>query len=143
MIFKEDWFEYFKEFYSNKFPFIHYTVNSWVGNDGFEINVCFNLSEAGNKGAKFDIREKFTYILDKIIKEANISFHYNSSNKNNKVKEVLIEDDDYTDDDLNNVAETMAELIADTFDSIQKAIDEFREGHKEEILLWKKELYNI
>ena len=143
VIFKEDWFEYFKEFYSNKFPFIHYTVNSWVGNDGFEINVCFNLSEAGNKGAKFDIREKFTYILDKIIKEANISFHYNSSNKNTKFKEVLIEDDDYTDDDLNNVAETMAELIADTFDSIQKAIDEFREGHKEEILLWKKELYNI
>ena len=139
-IFKPSWREDFKEFYSKHFPFLHYTVNSWMNDDGFGINIGFNLRESGNKGARFDLREKFTVILDRVIEEEDTDFHYLFNNPNTKFKEVLIEDDDYTDEDLKNVAEVMVELISSTFHPIQKTIDIFKERFKEELKKWKAEL---
>ncbi|GAI19280.1 unnamed protein product [marine sediment metagenome] len=111
-----------------------------MDNDGFEINVGFNLRESSNKGARIGLREKFSVILDGILQEADTDFHYLISNKNTKYKEILIEDDDYTDDDLKNVAEVMVELITDTFELIQKSIDAFKERYKVELEKWKVEL---
>ena len=76
IIFKSSWLEDFKEFYSKHFPFLHYTVNSWMDNDGFEINVGFNLRESSDKGAKVGLREKFTIILDSILQQEDTDFHY-------------------------------------------------------------------
>ena len=140
IIFKASWLEDFKEFYSKHFPFLHYTVNSWMDNDGFEINIGFNLGESSDKGARIGLREKFTVILDSILQEADTNFHYLISNKNTKYKETLIEDDDYTDDDLKNVAEVMGELITDTFEPIKNSIDAFKERYKVELEKWKIEL---
>ncbi len=140
IIFKASWLEDFKEFYSKNFPFLHYTVNSWMDNDGFEINVGFNLRESSNIGARVGLREKFTVILDGILQQEDTDFHYLISNKNTKFKEILIEDDDYTDDDLKNVAEIMVELITDTFEPIQTSIDAFKDKFKVELEKWKNQL---
>ncbi len=140
VIFRKGWFDNFKAFYSKHYPFMHYTVNSWINNEGFEINVGFNLAESGILGAKFNLRDKFTMILDEIIQKAYISFHYILTNKNTKFKEVLIEDDDYSEDDLKNVAEVMVELISDTYKPIQKAVDVFIAKFSNELENWKSEL---
>ena len=140
IIFKMNWLEDFKDFYSKHFPFLHYTVNSWMDNDGFELNIGFNLREANDKGARVGLREKFTIILDDIIKEADIDFHYLVSNKNTKFKEILIEDDDYTDDDLKNVAEVIVELITDTYELIQNSIDVFKDRYSVEFANWKADI---
>ncbi len=117
--------------------FLHYTVNSWMGNDGFEINIGFNLGEAIDKGAKVGLREKFTIILDDIIRNADTDFHYLVSNKNTKFKEILIEGDDYTDEDLKNVAEAIVELITNTYEPIQNSIDVFKDRYSAEFANWK------
>lgn len=138
LIFKKTWLNDFREFYSPNYPFIHYTIDSWINDNGFELSVCFNLDESKNYGGKFDLRKKFTDILDEEINKTELTYRYLKNQKNTKLKEVLIEDDNFHDEELKDVADAMLELINTSVKPIQSTIKRFKDTYKDEIEIWKK-----
>ena len=140
LIYKNSWLNDFSEFFYSKYPFFHYEVCSWEY-DGLHISIEFHLEEIKNKGGRFEIRNKFTKILDdNISKRDKFIFPYQKNKRAVKFKKLILTEGYENDEDLINIAYQMDDLIRDTLESLEKCIESFKVKYSEDILTWKKEL---
>ena len=140
-IFKKKWFEDFKEFFYPQCPFFHYEVLSWIKNDELFISVDFHIEEDRNLGRKYELRDKFTEILDEQIDLFRPKiFEYNKKRSSAKFRKIIVSGGYNNETDPKNIAQHMKMLIDDTIKPLEKCINLFKEKYKENLSVWKKEL---
>lgn len=129
-VFKKQWFEDFKEFFTPQVPFFYYFIWSYIKGGELYINVGFYIDEHKDTGKLLNLRNKFIEILDLEIKKNEPKSHYNKKNMALKFKKEAIEGgyDNYKD--LKNVAIEMKNLIDDTLLSIENSIESLKKNMK-------------
>ena len=139
-IFKEEWHKDFFEFFTQQVPFFFYLIYTYT-KESLCIDVDLYLDERKEKGGLFDLRDKFTEILDGEIKANRPeTYIYLRKNKAVKFKKMTIENGYDSEDELINVALEMKNLIDETITPLENTIKIFKEKFDNEIIEWKEKL---
>ncbi len=116
-IYKKQWLKNSKRFLNTEDPFWYFDISYWINNGLQNIGVEFHT-----------ILQEFTEILNKSFKE-NKPKEFKYRNEKIKFKIVFREGSFETDEDLNNIALTMIQLINSTIEQIDQSVMSFKDKY--------------
>ena len=139
-IFKEEWLQKLGGFLTPNLPFFYYFVKSQ--NHGQIIKNIFYINEKKKRGGRFELREKFSHILDMEIENSELppKYKYLIDNKGRKFSIQLLKEGYKDEEDLKSVAYAMKALIDITYPYIDNTIKILLEKYGNEIKKWQEEL---
>lgn len=122
-VFKNSWYEDFKECMNGKIPFFTYFVLS----ESKEGNLHFSVHFYVNKPRDENIRRKFNSYLDDLFPTDPKPYHYNKSRVADKFKKDVLTTGYENDDDLKFLAGEMKKLIDHTVVKIDEAAERLKQ----------------
>ena len=125
-IFKNSWYEAFKDCLDGKIPFFTYYISSESKKGNLHLSVHFYVLKPRDE----NIRKQFNKYLDDLFLNDPKPFHYNKNSVPDKFKKVVLTTGYENDDDLKFLADEMKKLIDHTIVKIDEAAKRLKEKIK-------------